>query len=111
MIPSFKCLLILAAAILPSCGGLAIAQQPPSADPGSKLPDIKRTPDSPTAALILADGPYRLDTAGLSVRFPAGCQIKSNRVADRVTAQIVPEGSTWIINIQTPQTNADTGTI
>ncbi len=111
MTPSFKRFLILTLSIVPACGGLSIAQQPAGGDPESKQPDLKRANTSPTAVVVLADEPYRLDTAGLSVRFPEGCQIKSNRVADRVTAQIVPKASTWIINIQTPQSSVDTGTI
>ena len=111
MTPSLNRLFALAAASIPACGGLALAQQPTSNDPGSKQPDLKHVVQTPATTLLLADEPYRLDTAGLSVRFPAGCQIKSNRIGDRQTAQIVPEGSTWIINIQTPVTSADTGTI
>ena len=103
-------LLIALLLSIPCLGGTCFAQTGTGNDPGSQ-PTLKPHKDSATGALMLADEPYRLDSVGLSVRIPLGCQVKSNRIADRQTAQIVPDGSTWIINIQTPTATADNGTI
>lgn len=107
---SFRRLILTALAVIPCFGVPCLAQRGSGDDPGSQ-PALKPQKDSATGALTLADEPYRLDSVGLSVRIPLGSQVKSNRIADRQTAQIVPEGSTWLINIQTPTATADNGTI
>jgi hypothetical protein len=52
----------------------------------------------------------------MSVRLPVGCQVKANRVGDKTTAQIIPgdgtgKNTTWMLNIQTPQTSNENATI
>lgn len=65
-----------------------------------------------SGAITLADQPFRMDSVGLSVRFPIGCEVTTNRIGGRATAQIQPKGdTTWILNIQTPVTGKDSATI
>ncbi len=107
MIPPLPRFLLAISFFIPIYGGITLAQTDSGVDPGSQ-PPIKKKADPSTGALMLADEPYRLDTVGLSVRIPLGSQVKSNRIGDRQTAQIVPDGSTWLINIQTPPTTVET---
>ncbi len=88
----------------------------PNKDPGSggseiRVPAPTKSGQAASGAIVLSDEPFHLDTVGLSVRFPVGCQVRSNRVGDRQTVQILPEASTWILNIQTPQTTNEAATI
>lgn len=62
------------------------------------------------AAAALSD-PFRMDSIGLSVRFPEGCQVSSNRIAGKATAQIRPADGTWNLNIQTPVSSKENGTV
>ncbi|HMN39339.1 MAG TPA: hypothetical protein PKE29_00740 [Phycisphaerales bacterium] len=92
----------------------ALAPAQPGAGPGSGGSEVRvpaKAGQPATGALVLSDEAFRLDSVGLSVRFPVGCQVRSNRVGDRQTVQIVPESSTWILNIQTPQTTNAGATI
>jgi hypothetical protein len=80
------------------------------AQPAPKPPTA--TPTTPTTSVItLAEEAYHLDSVGLSVRFPVGCQVSSSRVAGIQTVQIVPKDSTWFIKIRTPQSSDDAATI
>ncbi len=103
--------LILAALFcIPCLGSVCLAQKGAAGDDQDST-NLKKHNPAASGALMLADEPYRLDSIGLSVRIPLGSQVKSNRIGDRQTAQIIPEGSTWLINIQTPTASADNGTI
>lgn len=115
MTPSFQRRHPLSIALAALLGlALPLLAQPsktPGVDPGTSLPERFRPVQGGSGVVVLAEEPFRIDAVGLSVRLPAKCQISSNRVGGRTTAQIVPEESTWIMNIQTPQTNKADSTI
>ncbi|MBY0312159.1 MAG: hypothetical protein K2W85_08825 [Phycisphaerales bacterium] len=69
----------------------------------------KSAPTAPNAATL--SEPFRMDSVGLSIRFPEGCQVSSNRIGGRATAQIRPADGTWNMNIQTPVSSKDDGTV
>lgn len=52
----------------------------------------------------LSDEPFRIDSVGLSVLLPLGSSAQSTRIGGSMSVQVTPEDSTWLMNIQTPQT-------
>ncbi len=83
--------------------GLIAAVTPSFGQGGANTP-------APAASATLSE-PFRMDSVGLSVRFPEGCQVSSNRIGGRTTAQIRPADGTWNLNIQTPVSSKEDGTI
>jgi len=112
---SFKTLLpVIAWMLVAGFGEAAMAQPKPSGAPAptrvdpSKATQPKQAPVSGggTAVVELSDEPFRMDSVGLSVRVPTGAKVNSSRAGGKATACIQSPGDTWMINIQTPHSEA-----
>lgn len=84
-------------------------KQPDPAQPATTPPQTSHGGAGGTVAF--APTPFRLDSVGLTMRLPEGCNAQSTTVADRATTQITPRDSTWLINIQLPRTSNPEATI
>lgn len=63
------------------------------------------------APVELAHEPFTLSSVGLTMRLPLGATAQATKIGGKMTAQILPEDRTWLINIQTPQTSNPQATI
>jgi hypothetical protein len=90
----------------------ALAQTPPNPPtPPASHPKRPPTATPATSVITLSEEAYHLDSVGLSVRFPVGCEVSTSRVQGIQTVQIVPRESTWFIKIRTPMTTNQATTI
>ena len=102
--------------------GVAFAQPPKTAQPApsasppaapaataaeSGTPRIV-LPGSSGSVVKLSDEPLKLPDIGLTVQFPEDFVATSTQMAQMMAAQISPKDGSWVINISTPRTTADT---
>ncbi len=80
--------------VIPACllalAALTLAQAPAGAQP--------------TAVVELSEDHFTLDRVGMTMRLPLLARAEASVAGSRVTAQIIPEGRNWLVNISTPQT-------
>lgn len=87
-----------------AAAGTALGQAP------ATTPDASATP-APTKASPLiefSDKIVRLESAGVSMKLPLGCHATSSTAVDASSVQVMPEDSTWLLQIESPRsTRAD----
>lgn len=88
-----------------------LSSVPSQGKPDSSDHVVKSPASGGTGAVALADEVFRLDSIGLTCRFPVGSTINSDRMAGRTNVQVIGENAGWVVNIQTPQTTKETVTI
>ena len=52
-----------------------------------------------------SDKVVRLESAGLSMKLPIKCQATTNAALDASSIQIIPDDSTWLVQIESPRTS------
>lgn len=78
----------------------------PGASPAAVTP--------PAGAVEFAETPFRIHSIGLTMYLPAGAAAQTSGSGTKVSAQIVARDSTWLVNLQAPQTSnlqTDTNTV
>jgi len=103
--------------------GAAFAQPPKAANPaaasgpaaGPKVPAALEAgtpkvaiPTAPSAVVKLSEEPLKLPDIGLTVQFPEDFLANTTQMAQMMAAQISPADGSWVINISTPRTTAET---
>jgi hypothetical protein len=68
-------------------------------------PSTGTKPDPSATGLLLSKEPFRMDSVGLAMNLPEGAIAQSTRVGDKLAVQLTPPppDSSWLVNIQTPQ--------
>ncbi|TVQ60308.1 MAG: hypothetical protein EA378_11880 [Phycisphaerales bacterium] len=79
--------------------GVADAQNRDASQP-RRAPEIAPA----SGASLLADSPAQIEAVGLRFYPPADARTNITRLGDQTTVQVLPEGSTWVMNVQTPRT-------
>lgn len=102
---------ILALATFALLAPLAEAQNrgTPRNPSGGSRPPAASTPAS--GATLLADSPARVDAVGLRFYPPADARTNITRLGDQTTVQVLPDDSTWVLNVQTPRTRDGAQTV
>jgi hypothetical protein len=69
------------------------------------LPATLKNPSKlTTGAVEFEPKPLSVETVGLTMRIPLGSTAQTTSIATRAAVQISPRDTSWIVNIQTPQT-------
>jgi len=76
----------------------------PAAKSPTGQPPAKNSPPKGAGTPVeFAEIPLRINSVGLTVHLPTGSIAQTSGSTDQVSAQIIAADSTWLINIQTPQ--------
>lgn len=78
---------------------------PPPRTSAQNVPAPQPARPADPGVIELADEPFRIESVGLTMFLPSNSTAQTSRVGSQVAVDIVPKDSTWIINIQTPQSS------
>ncbi len=80
--------------------GSALGQAP--------TPTPPPVPAKASPLIEFSDKLVRLESAGVSMKLPLGCHATSSTAVDSSSVQVMPEDSTWLVQIESPRsTRAD----
>ena len=69
------------------------------------VPTATTTPAKASPLIEFSDKVVRLESAGVSMKLPLGCNATTNTAVDASSLQVRPEDSTWLLQIESPRSS------
>ncbi len=71
----------------------------------AQTPTPAPAPAKASPLIEFSDKVVRLESAGVSMKLPLGCNATTNTAVDASSLQVRPEDSTWLLQIESPRTS------